>query len=168
MLFRSATDVSIAIAGSQITSGTVGSSYISGSYTGITGVGTLTAGTWNATTIAVGYGGTGLTTYSVGDLIYASGATTLSKLALGTSTYVLVAGATAPEYVAQSTLSVGSASTATTATNVTTTATSTNADFYIPFVAAATTGNQALGVDAGITYNPSTNAITAGISGGTF
>jgi hypothetical protein len=167
----SATDVSIAIAGSQITSGTVGSSYISGSYTGITGVGTLTAGTWNATTISPGYGGTGLTSYSIGDLIYASGTTTISKLALGTTNYVLVAGAAAPEYVAQSTLSVGSAATATTATNATnvaTTATATNADFYIPFVAAATTSNQALGVDAGITYNPSTNAITAGISGGTF
>ena len=73
--------------------------------------------------------------------------------------------------MAQSTLSVGSATTATTATNATnvaTTATSTNADFYIPFVAASTSSNQALGVDAGITYNPSTNAITAGISGGTF
>jgi hypothetical protein len=63
---------------------------------------------------------------------------------------------------------VGSATTATNATNVATTATNTNADFYIPFVAAATSSNQALGVDAGITYNPSTNAITAGISGGTF
>jgi hypothetical protein len=62
----------------------------------------------------------------------------------------------------------GNAATATDATNVATTATSTNADFFIPFVAASTTGNQALGVDAGITYNPSTNAITAGISGGTF
>jgi hypothetical protein len=41
----SATDVSIAINGNQITSGTVGSSYISGSYTGITGVGTLTTPT---------------------------------------------------------------------------------------------------------------------------
>ena len=164
----SATDVSIAIAASQITSGTIDSARISGSYTGITGVNTLTAGTWNATTIAVGYGGTGLTTYTAGDLIYASGSATLSKLALGTTTYVLVAGAAAPEYVAQSTLSVGSATTATNATNVATTATSTNADFFIPFVAASTTGNQALGVDAGITYNPSTNAITAGISGGTF
>ena len=77
----SATDVSIAIAGSQITSGTVGSAYITGSYTGITGVGTLTAGTWNATTIGVAYGGTGLTSYAVGDLIYASGTTTLSTLA---------------------------------------------------------------------------------------
>jgi hypothetical protein len=68
----------------------------------------------------------------------------------------------------------GNAATATTATdatnaaNVATTATATNADFYIPFVAASTTSNQALGVDAGITYNPSTNAVTAGITGGTF
>jgi hypothetical protein len=65
----------------------------------------------------------------------------------------------------------GNASTATTATNATnvaTTANGTNANFFIPFVAASTTGNQALQVDAGITYNPSTNAITAGISGGTF
>ncbi|CAB4127792.1 hypothetical protein UFOVP96_4 [uncultured Caudovirales phage] len=54
----------IAIAGSQITSGTIGSSYLSGSYTGITGVGTLTAGTWNASTIGVAYGGTGATTLS--------------------------------------------------------------------------------------------------------
>ena len=57
-----ATDVSIAINGNQITSGTIGSSYLSGSYTGITGVGTLTAGTWNGSTISVGYGGTGATT----------------------------------------------------------------------------------------------------------
>lgn len=106
-------DTNIAIDGNQITSGTVGSSYISGSYTGITGVGTLTAGTWNATTIGVGYGGTGLSTYTAGDLIYASGSTTLSKLALGASNYVLTSSGTAPQYVAQSTLSVGSATTAT-------------------------------------------------------
>jgi hypothetical protein len=61
-----------------------------------------------------------------------------------------------------------SATTATNATNVGTTATSTNADFFIPFVAASTSSNQALGVDAGITYNPSTNALTASINGGTF
>ena len=52
----------IAIAASQITSGTIASSLISGNYSGITGVGTLTAGTWNATTIGVPYGGTGATT----------------------------------------------------------------------------------------------------------
>jgi len=53
---------SIAINASQITSGTIASSLISGSYTGITGVGTLTAGTWNASTIGVAYGGTGAAT----------------------------------------------------------------------------------------------------------
>ena len=58
----SVTNTNIAIAGSQITSGTIDTARISGSYTGITGVGTLTAGTWNASTIGVAYGGTGATT----------------------------------------------------------------------------------------------------------
>jgi len=58
----SATSQNIAIAANQITSGTIDTARISGSYTGITGVGTLTAGTWNASTIGVAYGGTGATT----------------------------------------------------------------------------------------------------------
>ena len=94
----SASNTSIAIDANQITTGTIGSSLISGSYTGITGVGTLTAGTWNATAIAAANGGTGQTSYAAGDLLYASGATTLSKLALGAQGYVLKAGASAPEW----------------------------------------------------------------------
>ena len=54
-------------------------------------------------------GGTGQSSYATGDILYASATTTLSKLALGTAGYVLAAGASAPSYVAQSTLSVGSA-----------------------------------------------------------
>jgi len=46
----------------NITSGTLPIARLTGSYTGITGVGTLTAGTWNATTIALANGGTGATT----------------------------------------------------------------------------------------------------------
>ena len=65
----------------NITSGTLPSGRISGSYTGITGVGTLTAGTWNATAIGAVYGGTGLTSYAVGDLLYANTTTSLAKLA---------------------------------------------------------------------------------------
>ena len=42
--------------------GTVPSGSISGSYTGITGVGTLTVGTWNGTAIGAQYGGTGINT----------------------------------------------------------------------------------------------------------
>jgi hypothetical protein len=73
-------NVAIAIAASQITSGTIDPARISGSYTGITGVGTLTAGIWNATTIGAAYGGTGLSSYVVGDIIFASGTTALSTL----------------------------------------------------------------------------------------
>jgi hypothetical protein len=159
-----ATNASIAINGNQITSGTIGSAYLSGSYTGITGVGTLTAGTWNAGTIGVAYGGTDITSYTAGDLLYASGTTTLSKLTLGTANYVLTSSGTAPQYVAQSTLAVGSA---TNATNVGITANSTNADNYLTFVS-ATSGNLPELVNSSITCNPSTGAITGGISGGTF
>lgn len=66
---------------SNITSGTLGASRLSGSYTGVTGVGTLTAGTWNANTIAAIYGGTGLSSFTAGDLIYANSSTTLAALA---------------------------------------------------------------------------------------
>jgi len=230
-----ASNVSIAIGASQITSGTIASSLISGSYTGITGVGTLTAGTWNANPIANSYlanssitingnavslggsttvtantpnsltfnnggsGGATGTTFngsaahtisyntigapsttgtnasgtwgigitgnagtvtnglystgsysnptwltsilgsivsgavasatlaasatnvaggSAGALHYQSSAGVTTFLSLGTTNYVLTAGASAPQYVAQSTLSVGSATTATTATNL--------------------------------------------------
>jgi len=58
----SSVNTPIAIDAAQITTGTINTARISGSYTGITGVGTLTAGTWNATTIGLAYGGTGATT----------------------------------------------------------------------------------------------------------
>ena len=58
----SLTDQDISIVATQVTSGTLDSARLSGSYTGITGVGTLTVGTWNATTIDVAHGGTGSTT----------------------------------------------------------------------------------------------------------
>ena len=231
----SVTNTSIAIGASQITSGTIASSLISGSYTGITGVGILTAGTWNATPIANSYlanssitingnavslggsttvtsntpnsltfnnsgtGGATGTTFngsvaqtisyntigapsvtgtnasgtwgisitgnaatvtngvyttgsysnptwitsisgsivsgavanatlaasatniaggSAGALAYQTGSGATTFLSLGATNYVLTAGATAPQYVAQSTLSVGSATTATTSTNL--------------------------------------------------
>lgn len=81
--------------------------------------GNLTGNASNVTGLVVpGNGGTGISSYSTGDLTYATGSSTLSKLALGTSGYVLTAGASAPQYVAASTLSVGSATTATRATNL--------------------------------------------------
>lgn len=69
-------------------------------------------------TLAVAQGGTNIGSYTTGDILYASASGVLSKLTLGTNGYVLAAGASAPAYVAQSTLSVGSATTATTSTNL--------------------------------------------------
>lgn len=43
---------------SDLSAGIVPSARISGAYTGITGIGTLTAGIWNASTIGLAYGGT--------------------------------------------------------------------------------------------------------------
>jgi hypothetical protein len=63
-----------------------------GTYSGdddIVTVGTITSGTWSATTIASNKGGTGFTTYATGDVIYASAANTLSKLSIGTSGQIL-------------------------------------------------------------------------------
>ena len=81
---------------------------------------------------------------SAGAIAYNSGSGATTFLNLGTTNYVLTAGSTAPQYVAQSTLSVGSASTATTATNL-----ASGGAGYVPyqsgsgatsFVSAGTTG----------------------------
>lgn len=151
--------------------GSVTSVDVSGGTTGLTTSGgpITTSGTITlAGTLITSNGGTGLSTYTAGDLVYYASGTALSKLGIGSNTYLLTSSGTAPQWSDPTGVTVGSATTATNATNVATTATSTNANFYVPFVAASTTGNQALGVDAGLSYNPSTNAITAGIAGGTF
>lgn len=57
----------------------------------------------------------------IGTVVFQSSTGNTSYLNLGTSGQVLVAGASAPQYVSQNTLSVGSALTATTATTATTT-----------------------------------------------
>lgn len=53
--------------------------------TSLTTLGTITTGTWNGTAIVTSYGGTGLTTYTQGDLLYYDTGATLSKLAKNTS-----------------------------------------------------------------------------------
>ena len=63
-------------------------------------------------TVAATHGGTGQTVYATGDILYATSTTQVGKLGLSTSGYVLTSGASVPTYVAQSTLSVGSAQTA--------------------------------------------------------
>ena len=85
---------------SNISTGTLGTSRLSGSYTGITGVGTLAAGTWNGSVIGAVYGGTGFASYTVGDLLYADTTTSLAKLAGAAVGNALISGgvASAPSY----------------------------------------------------------------------
>jgi hypothetical protein len=74
---------------------------ISTAYVGqasITTLGTIATGTWNATTIAANRGGTGQTVYAVGDMLYASGTTALSKLPIGTNGQVLTSTGSAPSW----------------------------------------------------------------------
>jgi hypothetical protein len=64
------------------------------------GTGLTLSGTQFSLTVPVTaiLGGTGQTSYTAGDLLYASTSTALSKLSLGTQGYVLKAGATGPEW----------------------------------------------------------------------
>ena len=69
--------------------------------TDITTLGTITTGTWNATTIGVGYGGTGTnTTPTANGIIYASSASAYASTAAGSDGYILIGkgASTAPTW----------------------------------------------------------------------
>lgn len=99
-------------------SGTVTSVDVSGGTTGLTtsggpivAAGTITLGG----TLLPTAGGTGITSFAVGDLLFANTTTQLDRLAIGGANYILTSNGTAPAYVAPGSISVG---TATTATNI--------------------------------------------------
>jgi len=76
---------------------------ISATYAGqtsLTTLGTVTTGTWSADTVAANKGGTGISSYTAGDIMYASGTTAISTLSKGTAGQMMVmnAGATAPSW----------------------------------------------------------------------
>jgi len=85
---------------SNITSGTIGAAYVSGAYANVTGLGTVTSGTWQANVVASAYGGTGFSSYTTGDLIYSSATNTLSKLAIGANNTVLTSNGTSLSWAA--------------------------------------------------------------------
>jgi hypothetical protein len=76
---------------------------VSATYAGQTSIntlGTVTTATWNATPIGTAYGGTNITSWTTGDLPYASATNTLSKLAGVATGNVLISGGVgvAPSY----------------------------------------------------------------------
>ena len=122
--------------------------------------GNITSGAWSGTAISVPYGGTGLTSYTVGDILYAATSSSLGKISAGTAGSVLVsagAGAT-PYYLGQLGLSVG---TAVTSSNINIVAASTNATH--PLVFTPVTGTQsgvAVSSKSTISFNPSTDIMS--------
>lgn len=61
-------------------------------------LGTVASGTWQATSIKTNYGGTGLTSYTAGDLSYYASGTALTKLGIGSSGQVLTSTGSAPQW----------------------------------------------------------------------
>ncbi|NDB60690.1 hypothetical protein EB001_19930 [bacterium] len=79
----------------NITSGTLGSGRLSGSYTGITGVGTISTGTWHGDTVNVGYGGTGIVSATLNGVLFGGGGNAAFQVTgAGTEGQVLTASAT--------------------------------------------------------------------------
>jgi hypothetical protein len=142
--------------------GVLSATSFAGAGTGLTGTASSLSIGGNAATATTATTATNVTGGAAGSLVYQTGAAATSTLALGTSGYVLTAGATAPSYVAQSTLSVGTATNATNATNTgTTDDTTTNAVMY-PVWKTAISGNLPEYVSSTkLKFNPSTGALTA-------
>lgn len=69
----------------------------------ITTLGTITTGTWTAGVIDEVYGGTGLSSYATGDILYASGTNTLAKRTIGSNGQVLKVVSGAPNWADEST-----------------------------------------------------------------
>ena len=80
---------------SVLSNATLGSGVI---YSSLTTLGTIVTGVWNGTAVASTYGGTGLTSYTTGDLIYSSSGNTLSKLGIGTTGQFLKVVAGVPSW----------------------------------------------------------------------
>ena len=88
-------NVVIAPAGT-LTGTTLAANVVSSS---LTSVGTITTGTWNGTAIDATHGGTNQTTWTTGDLLYASASNTLSKLAIGTANTLLTSSGGIPAWL---------------------------------------------------------------------
>jgi len=93
--FNGSADITVAAAAGTLTGTILAGNVVSSS---LTSVGTIATGTWNATAIGPTKGGTGLSAYTSGDIIYASATNVLSRLAKGVNGQVLTVVAGFPAY----------------------------------------------------------------------
>ncbi len=97
-----------ALNATQLLTGTVPSARVAGSYTGITGLGIVTVGTWRASTLATQYGGTGQNwaATAAGAIPYFASAGTMTTVASPSGMRVLFTAGSgaAPVWVSSPTL----------------------------------------------------------------
>jgi site-specific recombinase XerD len=101
----------LSVSGGTISSGTWNGSAISPTYGGTglntsasTGIPTISSGTWSVqSSLAVNLGGTGRTSYTIGDILYANGSTSLEVLSIGSTGLCLVSDGTTPTWSSCST-----------------------------------------------------------------
>ena len=84
--------------GTNTSWGTVTQTTVSFSTTGLTPNTATSGSVVVGGTLNTSNGGTGLTTYTAGDLLYASGTSTIGKLAIGTNGYFLKSTGSAPQW----------------------------------------------------------------------
>lgn len=93
-------------------SGTVTSVGVSTNGTGLTTSGSPITSNGTITisgTLLANHGGTGFDTYTSGDMLYANGTSTLTKLAIGNASDILIVSNSAPTWVSVSSISIGNA-----------------------------------------------------------
>lgn len=131
--------------------GNVNVSSFSGGTTGLTPSTATTGAVTLAGTLASANGGTGFSTYTTGDVIYASASNTLSKLAAGTNGYVMTLAGGVPTWAAAAGGGASISNDTTTASNL------------YPLFAAATSGTPTTVYtsNAKYLYKPSTGELIA-------
>lgn len=75
--------------------GTIGNLAITGD---LDVTGSITNAAWTGDTIITDYGGTGLSSFAAGDILYYSSGTAFTKLAIGSANYVLTSTGSAPQW----------------------------------------------------------------------
>jgi len=123
---------------------------------------TLTANTLNLTNaLTTAYGGTGLTSFTAGDLPYYASGTALSKLGIGTSGQILTSSGTAPQW---STLSGVAVTTFSAGTTGFTPSSATSGAITLAGTLATTNGGTGLTsfTANGVVYASSTSALATG------
>jgi len=112
-------------------------------------------------TLPAANGGTGQSTYAVGDLVYATGTTALSKLGIGTNGQILTSSGTAPQW---STLSGVAVTTFSAGTTGFTPSTATSGAVTLAGTLATTNGGTGLTsfTSGGVVYASSSSALATG------